>query len=109
LQEARTTSPHPWLAANGTSAVLDASAWQQSANGHGAEPEWSSDDIADFINAMAMQHCPTCRAVFMPARTGMEFCSGECRRNDPRPHRFETARKETERAAALRVPKLPGE
>jgi hypothetical protein len=63
-------------------------------------------EVVDFIEAVAMQHCLTCRAVFMPARTGMPFCSTECARLDPRPHRFETARRETERAAALRPPPL---
>jgi hypothetical protein len=41
-------------------------------------------ELLAFIATLAMQHCPTCRAVFMPARTGMGFCSVECRHLDPR-------------------------
>jgi endogenous inhibitor of DNA gyrase (YacG/DUF329 family) len=65
------------------------------------------DELLAFIASVAMQHCPTCRAVFVPARTGMPFCSRECQHLDPRAHRFEVVRRENERAAALKPPSLP--
>jgi hypothetical protein len=73
------------------------------------EPERSTAELLAFIASVSLMHCPTCRAVFVPARTGMGFCSTECARLDPRQYRIETARRETERAGALRPPRLPWE
>jgi hypothetical protein len=63
----------------------------------------------DELFSLVILHCPTCRAPFLPQRTGLPFCSRECQAMDPRQHRFEVARRETERAAALCPPPLPWE
>jgi hypothetical protein len=41
-------------------------------------------ELLAFIASVAMQHCPTCHAVFVPAQTGIPFCSRECAVLDPR-------------------------
>jgi hypothetical protein len=60
------------------------------------EPERSTAELLAFIASVSMMHCPTCRVVLMPARTGMELCTTECARLDPRQHLSEISERSSQ-------------